>query len=459
MRRFSYLVTVLAFAWVPVLAGLPGAPAADATEAGTPGYAITPIAGAPGAFSVAVDQSTQMVYSLEAYNENMSVIDGATGTVEASVPMGIYPAFLGVAVDPATDTIYVDGTIAGSNTGSSVVEVISGATDAVLATVPIGDGILPGPIAVNPVTGTVYVTEENQAAIAVVDGATNTLTTSVSLGYHTWPNGIAVNSRTDTVYITNDNTDALSVVNGATNVLAETVGLPGVPGPDGPSAVVVDSSTNTVFVGTNVGLVRVDGSSDSMTGDMTAEASDSLGLDATTGTIYASKGFGATAVINAATLTTTGSIPVGGQSMSVDSLTHTEYIATGTVGVALFAISPGISPVITSSSSAILTAGRSGTFTVTATGTPTPVFSETGALPTSVHFSASGVLSGTPAADSGGKYRLTITASNTVIPAAVSVVTLTVRQAPSITSAEHAGFRAGAGTTSPWSHAAIRQPP
>ena len=59
--------------------------------------------------------------------------------------------------------------------------------------------------------------------------------------------------------------------------------------------------------------------------------------------------------------------------------------------------------------------GHGGIFTVTATGIPTPTLSESRALPSGVTFNATtGVLSGTPAAGTGGAYNLTFTASNGV---------------------------------------------
>lgn len=49
-------------------------------------------------------------------------------------------------------------------------------------------------------------------------------------------------------------------------------------------------------------------------------------------------------------------------------------------------VNPATGPVITSPASAAFTAGTGGTFTVTATGTPVPTLSESGALPTGVTF-------------------------------------------------------------------------
>ena len=101
-------------------------------------------------------------------------------------------------------------------------------------------------------------------------------------------------------------------------------------------------------------------------------------------------------------------------------------------------------PAITSASSATFTTGSAGSFTVTASGYPAPTFSETGILPTGVTMSSNGTLSGTPAAGTGGTYPLTITASNGVGPNATQSFTLTVDQAPAITSAGSTTFTTGA---------------
>jgi hypothetical protein len=100
-------------------------------------------------------------------------------------------------------------------------------------------------------------------------------------------------------------------------------------------------------------------------------------------------------------------------------------------------------PVITSAASTTFTVGSAGSFTVTATGYPAPTFSEVGNLPSGITLSSSGVLSGTPAAGSGGTYPIVITASNGGSPNATLDFTLTVKQAPVITSANTASFTSG----------------
>ena len=98
---------------------------------------------------------------------------------------------------------------------------------------------------------------------------------------------------------------------------------------------------------------------------------------------------------------------------------------------------------ITSANSTTFVVGTNGTFTVTASGFPASTFSQTGALPSGVTLSAAGVLSGTPAAGTGGTYPITITANNGVGSPAMQSFTLTVNQAPSITSVNSTSFTEG----------------
>jgi hypothetical protein len=101
-------------------------------------------------------------------------------------------------------------------------------------------------------------------------------------------------------------------------------------------------------------------------------------------------------------------------------------------------------PAITSPNNAAFTTGAPGTFTVTATGSPTPTFIRTGTLPTGVRFvdhrNGTGTLSGTPAAGTEGTYSIVFKARNGVLPTATQNFTLTVSVAPAITSSNGAVF-------------------
>jgi|GEM_PF-938954 len=97
-------------------------------------------------------------------------------------------------------------------------------------------------------------------------------------------------------------------------------------------------------------------------------------------------------------------------------------------------------PAFTSSASASFTVGTAGSFTVTTTPTayPTPTITKTGTLPSGLSFVDNGngtaTLSGTPAAGTGGVYSLSLTASNGVNPNGTQTLTVTVNEAPAVTS-------------------------
>src|SRR5882724_3894965 len=114
-----------------------------------------------------------------------------------------------------------------------------------------------------------------------------------------------------------------------------------------------------------------------------------------------------------------------------------------------FTLTVNQAPAITSANNTTFTVGTAGAFTLTASGFPTTMtFSETGSLPSGVTLSSAGVLGGTPAAGTAGTYNITITASNGVTPNGTQSFTLTVNQAPAITSADNKTFAVGvAGTT------------
>ncbi|HUC85103.1 MAG TPA: putative Ig domain-containing protein, partial [Candidatus Acidoferrales bacterium] len=87
-------------------------------------------------------------------------------------------------------------------------------------------------------------------------------------------------------------------------------------------------------------------------------------------------------------------------------------------------------PNITSTNTATFTVGQQGSFTVTATGSPSPTFSASGLPSWATLNSTSGVISGTPSSTSGSPYAVTITASSTGLGSATQNFTLTVQPAP-----------------------------
>jgi hypothetical protein len=140
--------------------------------------------------------------------------------------------------------------------------------------------------------------------------------------------------------------------------------------------------------------------------------------------------------------TTTG---FGAASVGIYDLTITANNGVGTNAAQTFGLAVDIVPAFTSANNTTFTVGTSGSFTVAATGFPAPLLSLTsGKLPSGVTFApATGILSGTPAAGTGGIYTLTFTASTGVGTGATQSFTLTVNQAPVITSAASTAFAVG----------------
>jgi hypothetical protein len=113
--------------------------------------------------------------------------------------------------------------------------------------------------------------------------------------------------------------------------------------------------------------------------------------------------------------------------------TATSPLGAPTQNFTLFVNQP---PAITSANATTFIAGTAGSFSVTVTGFPAPAVSMTGALPTGVTFNASTkTLSGTPGAGTGGVYPIVFTAANGVGSNAQQNFTLTVNEAPFITTA------------------------
>jgi uncharacterized repeat protein (TIGR01451 family) len=167
----------------------------------------------------------------------------------------------------------------------------------------------------------------------------------------------------------------------------------------------------------------------------------------------------------AATLAESGTLPVGvafvDNGNGTATLSGTPAATTGDYVFDITADNPAFSPIpqtftlavtdppiINSAAGDTFTVGKAGKFTIKTTpGLPaTTTLSEKGKLPNGVTFktgsNGTATLSGTPATGSGGLYNLTIAASD-ASGATTQPFTLTVDQAPAITSAASAIFTVG----------------
>jgi hypothetical protein len=145
------------------------------------------------------------------------------------------------------------------------------------------------------------------------------------------------------------------------------------------------------------------------------------------------------------TATLSGTPANGTANLTPYLLTLTATNGVGTLATQNFKLTIQQPPVITSVNAATFIAGQVNTFNVTTTpGLPaaTTITKTAGTLPAGVTL-VGAKLSGTPAAGAGGIYPFTITASNSTTSKTTQAFTLTVNQAPKITSAAAATFVVG----------------
>jgi DNA-binding beta-propeller fold protein YncE len=146
----------------------------------------------------------------------VSVIDGATNAILATIQLTGTANPVAIGTNPSTDRIYV-----GTN-GQPGTSVIDGATDAIIQNIP---GTVPifGSVAVNPSTNRIYIARDFSggpkfdAGMSVVDGASQTVLTTVSFGLAV--QGIAVNAATNHVFVSHASSHEITSFDAANNSL------------------------------------------------------------------------------------------------------------------------------------------------------------------------------------------------------------------------------------------------
>jgi len=221
--------------------------------------------------------------------------------------------------------------------GTTTLSVIDGATDSVTATVT-----LPLPVrfvAVDSAANKIYAggVQLNEPVYAI-DGATN-----VVARFATTPlnvvSGLAVNPATNLLYVVGTTgffapSPAVIALNGTTGALWSSRGLDQTMNPYnvvGGAAIAVNSVTNQVYIGGNTapGLLQVwDGATQALSSVFTVGTDPQVMVsDDATNTIYAAQGNGTVAVINGATKSQVGpDITVGNLSSAIAFNPHTKQL-------------------------------------------------------------------------------------------------------------------------------------
>jgi hypothetical protein len=140
---------------------------------------------------------------------------------------------------------------------------------------------------------------------------------------------------------------------------------------------------------------------------------------------------------------TLAGIPAAG-TLGTYPITITADNGVGVDATQDFVLTVGVAPAITTNAAASFVVGSAGSFSMVASGSPDPTFSETGPLPEGVTLAPDGTLDGTPASGSAGTYPLNVMAANGVVPDATQSFLLTVDGPPAITSLDRTRFVLGA---------------
>jgi YVTN family beta-propeller protein len=245
-------------------------------------------------YAIGVNPTTGKIYVANFGSNTVSVIDGTSNLVVATVAVGIYPYAVGV--NPTTNKVYV------ANLTSNTVSVINGTSNLVVATVAVGS--TPCAVGVNPTTNKVYVANENSNSVSVIDGTSNLVVATVTVGNYPCP--VGVNPTTNKIYVANAGGQSVSVIDGTSNLVVATVTVGTCP-----CAVGVNPTTNKVYVANAGGqsVSVIDGATNGVVATVTVGSHPiNVGVNPTTDKVYVAN-WSSNSVSVIYYLTTTGLSP------------------------------------------------------------------------------------------------------------------------------------------------------
>jgi YVTN family beta-propeller protein len=177
-------------------------------------------------YSIAANAVTGKVYVTHTFGDRLSILDGATNTFK---DLKTGSADL-IAINSETNTIYM------LEYGGAVT-ALDGASQQ-LSVRPVGDHAWG--LALNEITNAVYVTRIESADLAGLNGAS---TTPVILPAGAIPCAIAINPKTNTLYIANDGDNTVTVIDATAGRAHATI-----PVGDRPKSIAYDADRNLVYV-------------------------------------------------------------------------------------------------------------------------------------------------------------------------------------------------------------------
>jgi YVTN family beta-propeller protein len=202
---------------------------------------------------VAVDPSDGTVYVADEGSDTVSVISESSGTVVGTVALGSGTAPDGVAVDTVTHEVYV------TDSGSDTVSVIDGTdcnavTQADCPDVPSTILVKSGPegVAVDGATDMIYVTDTPDSEISFINGATDSVITE-SVAQNTFPTAVSLAPSGAQILVADPDggPSSITVISTATDRSIGSLATDAEP-----DAIAVDPSTGYAFVADSRGGER-----------------------------------------------------------------------------------------------------------------------------------------------------------------------------------------------------------
>jgi YVTN family beta-propeller protein len=186
--------------------------------------------------------ATARIYVSNQLDNTVSVIDGATHKIVATVRVGVSPAQM--AVSPDRRSVYI------ANTASNTVSVLNTDNNTVAKTIALPRRSRPIGVALSPSGRYLYTADGGANRVSVLDTRAGRVVTSVRVG--TQPLGVAVAPDGKTVYAANSGSGAVSVIDARTNRVVRAI-------PTGrfPSGVAVTRDGASVYVTNELSGVTV----------------------------------------------------------------------------------------------------------------------------------------------------------------------------------------------------------
>jgi YVTN family beta-propeller protein len=258
--------------------------------------------------AIVFNATANKVYAVDPVHHAVSVFDvGARST--RRVRVGDEP--LAIAVNPVTNRVYV------ANAGSGTVSVLDGKSDALLATVNVGQR--PYVLAANAVANKVYVSNTFSDLLTIIDGATNaarTLKTGSA-------DAIAVDPAGKRVYLLGYESDHLTVLDADDSLHKLPAGAMHLWAIEGADTLYVTRIANDDVVG-------IDPQSKALTPTPTGKFPCAVAVYAKTARVYVANCFDdSVTVIDGASHKVLATVPVGShpQAIAVNQQTGMAFVA------------------------------------------------------------------------------------------------------------------------------------